>query len=123
MEHQEIKPRILYSPSTGVAGHPADSSQLLDTNQMKSEGGVQSNGPSHPEVDPPPPPPPSVPDNNSNGCSQVSVPNHDRNGSLELLLEHKATPAVAQDRPAKMCRTEAEPLGQSELDPSRTHED
>ncbi|KAM4728321.1 mesoderm induction early response protein 1b isoform 2-T2 [Anableps anableps] len=107
------------SSQNGVAGHPVDPSQLPDANPVKPEG-VQSNGPSHPEAEPLL----AVPDNNSNGCSQVSAPNHDRNGSLELLLDHKTTtPAVAQDRPAKRCRTEAEPLSQSEADPSRTHED
>ncbi|KAM4557651.1 mesoderm induction early response protein 1b isoform 1-T1 [Fundulus diaphanus] len=107
------------SSQNGVAAHPGEPSQLPDTSQVKPES-VQSNGPSHPEADAPP----SVPDSNSNGCSQVSAPNHDTNGSLELLLDHKTTPAAAaQDRPAKRCRTEAEPLGQSEVDPSRTHED
>uniref|UniRef100_A0A3B5LK45 Mesoderm induction early response protein 1 n=1 Tax=Xiphophorus couchianus TaxID=32473 RepID=A0A3B5LK45_9TELE len=65
--------------------------------------------------------------NNSNGCGQVGAPSHDRNGSLELLLDHKPAAvveaAVAQDRPAKRCRTETEPLSQSEANPSRTHED
>uniref|UniRef100_A0A3B3X981 Mesoderm induction early response protein 1 n=2 Tax=Poecilia mexicana TaxID=48701 RepID=A0A3B3X981_9TELE len=107
------------SSQNGVVGHPVDPSQLPDSAQVKVEG-VQSNGPSHPEAEPLL----SVPDNNSNGCGQVSAPNHDRNGSLELLLDHKpAAAAVAQDRPAKRCRTEAEPLSQSEADPSRTHED
>ncbi|XP_038151058.1 mesoderm induction early response protein 1b isoform X1 [Cyprinodon tularosa] len=106
------------SSQNGVVGHPVDPSHLPDATQVKLEG-VQSNGPSHPEAEPPP----SAPDNNSNGCSQVSAANHDRNGSLELVLEHKTAPAVAQDRPAKRCRTEAEALGQSEVDPPRTHED
>ena len=94
-----------------------DGSQLPPANQVKPVG-VQSNGPSHPAVEAPPP----VPDNNSNGCSQLSAPSIDRNGSLESLLDHKNTAAVAHDRPAKRCRTEAEPLGQSEVEPSRTHE-
>ncbi|XP_043989090.1 mesoderm induction early response protein 1b isoform X5 [Gambusia affinis] len=111
------------SSQNGVAGHPVDSSQLPDSTQVKVEG-VQSNGPSHLETEPLL----SVPDNTSNSCGQVSAPSHDRNGSLELLLDHKPAPvveaaAVAQDRPAKRCRTEAEPLSQSEADPSRTHED
>ncbi|XP_014851031.1 PREDICTED: mesoderm induction early response protein 1 isoform X2 [Poecilia mexicana] len=121
-QNGEEKPRLSdpnQAKSFSVVGHPVDPSQLPDSAQVKVEG-VQSNGPSHPEAEPLL----SVPDNNSNGCGQVSAPNHDRNGSLELLLDHKpAAAAVAQDRPAKRCRTEAEPLSQSEADPSRTHED
>ncbi|XP_008431451.1 mesoderm induction early response protein 1b isoform X3 [Poecilia reticulata] len=121
-QNGEEKPRLSdpnQAKSFSVAGHLVDPSQLPDSAQVKVES-VQSNGPSHPEAEPLL----SVPDNNSNGCDQVSAPNHDRNGSLELLLDHKpAAAAVAQDRPAKRCRTEAEPLSQSEADPSRTHED
>ncbi|KAM4551062.1 mesoderm induction early response protein 1b isoform 2-T2 [Odontesthes bonariensis] len=105
------------SSQNGVASHLVDGSQLTPLNQVKPVG-VQSNGPSHPAVEAPPP----VPDNNSNGCSQLSAPSIDRNGSLEPLLDHKNTEVVAHDRPAKRCRTEAEPLGQSEVEPSRTHE-
>ncbi|XP_072220125.1 mesoderm induction early response protein 1b isoform X2 [Leuresthes tenuis] len=105
------------SSQNGVASHLVDGSQLPPANQVKPVG-VQSNGPSHPAVEAAPP----VPDNNSNGCSQLSAPSIDRNGSLESLLDHKNTAAVAHDRPAKRCRTEAEPLGQSEVEPSRTHE-
>uniref|UniRef100_A0A3Q0SXG2 Mesoderm induction early response protein 1 n=1 Tax=Amphilophus citrinellus TaxID=61819 RepID=A0A3Q0SXG2_AMPCI len=88
-----------------------------NSNQVKSEE-VQSNGPSHPLVEAPLP----VSDNNSNGCSQPAAPSLDRNGSLEPLLEHRDTAVVAPDRLAKRCRTEAEPLCQSEVEPSRTQE-
>ncbi|KAM8727444.1 mesoderm induction early response protein 1b isoform 4-T4 [Acanthopagrus schlegelii] len=108
------------SSQNGIAGHnsshPVDSAQLPPANQVKPES-VQSNGPSHPAAEAPPP----IPDNNSNGCSQPSAPNHNRNGSLEPLLDHRDT-ATAHERPAKRCRTEAEPLGQSEVEPSRTQE-
>ncbi|XP_032421167.1 mesoderm induction early response protein 1b isoform X3 [Xiphophorus hellerii] len=124
-QNGEEKPRLSdpnQAKRFSVAGHPVDPSQLPDSTQVKVEG-VQSNGPSHPETEPLL----SVPDNNSNGCGQVGAPSHDRNGSLELLLDHKPAAAVeaavAQDRPAKRCRTETEPLSQSEADPSRTHED
>ncbi|XP_073347502.1 mesoderm induction early response protein 1b isoform X2 [Pagrus major] len=108
------------SSQNGIAGHnsshPVDGTQLPPANQVKPES-VQSNGPSHPAVEAPPP----IPDNNSNGCSQPSAPSHNRNGSLEPLLDHRDT-ATAHERPAKRCRTEAEPLGQSEVEPSRTQE-
>ncbi|XP_036938782.1 mesoderm induction early response protein 1b isoform X5 [Acanthopagrus latus] len=108
------------SSQNGIAGHnsshPVDSAQLPPANQVKPES-VQSNGPSHPAAEAPPP----IPDNNSNGCSQPSAPSHNRNGSLEPLLDHRDT-ATAHERPAKRCRTEAEPLGQSEVEPSRTQE-
>ncbi|XP_022068659.1 mesoderm induction early response protein 1b isoform X1 [Acanthochromis polyacanthus] len=97
--------------------HPVDGAPLPPANQVKLEG-VQSNGPSHPLAEAPPP----VSDNNSNGCSQPTAPSHDRNGSLEPLLDHRDTAAMAHDRPAKRCRTEAEPLGQSEMEPSRVQE-
>ncbi|XP_037537524.1 mesoderm induction early response protein 1b [Nematolebias whitei] len=100
------------SSQNGVSSHPTEGSQLPP---VKAEG-VQSNGPSH-WVEAPP----SLPDNNSNGCSQLSSPSHDRNGSLESL-DHKNTAVVTPDRPAKRCRTEAEPLDQSEVEPPRTHE-
>uniref|UniRef100_A0A8C6LL87 Mesoderm induction early response 1b, transcriptional regulator n=1 Tax=Nothobranchius furzeri TaxID=105023 RepID=A0A8C6LL87_NOTFU len=99
------------SSQNGVVGHPVEGAPVLPANPVKPER-VQSNGSSHPAEAPP-----SLPDNNSNGCS------HDRNGSLEPPLDHTNTPAAAPDRPAKRCRTEAEPLEQSEADPSRTHED
>ncbi|XP_033993847.1 LOW QUALITY PROTEIN: mesoderm induction early response protein 1-like [Trematomus bernacchii] len=105
--------------------HPVDGAPLLPVNQVKPES-VQSNGPSHPAAEapppPPPPPPPPISDSNSNGCSQPSAPSHDQNGSLEPPLDHRDPAAAAQERPAKRCRTEAEPLGQSEVEPSRTQE-
>ncbi|XP_070701499.1 mesoderm induction early response protein 1b isoform X2 [Pempheris klunzingeri] len=110
------------SSQNGIASHnsshPAEGAPLPAANQVKPES-VQSNGPSHPVVEAPP-----IPDNNSNGCSQPSAPSapsHDRNGSLEPPLDHRDT-ATAHERPAKRCRTEAEPLGQSEVEPSRTQE-
>ncbi|XP_018532798.1 mesoderm induction early response protein 1b isoform X2 [Lates calcarifer] len=108
------------SSQNGIASHnsshPVDGAQLPPANQVKSEP-AQSNGPSHPPVESPP-----ISDNNSNGCSQPAAPSHDRNGSLEPPLDHRETVAVAHDRPAKRCRTEAEPLGQTEVEPSRTQE-
>lgn len=99
------------------SSHPVDGAQLPPANQVKPEP-VQSNGPTHPAAEAPAP----IPDNsNSNGCSQPSAPSHDRNGSLEPLLDHRDT-ATAHERPAKRCRTEAEPLDQSEVEPSRTQE-
>ncbi|XP_033960356.1 mesoderm induction early response protein 1b isoform X2 [Pseudochaenichthys georgianus] len=100
--------------------HPVDGTQLLPVNQVKPEP-VQSNGPSHPAAEAPPPP---ISDSNSNGCSQPSAPSHDQNGSLEPPLDHRdpAAAAAAQERPAKRCRTDAEALGQSEVEPSRTQE-
>ncbi|XP_054480178.1 mesoderm induction early response protein 1b isoform X3 [Anoplopoma fimbria] len=99
-----------------ASSHPSDGAQLPPTNQVKPES-VQSNGPSHPSVEAPAP----ISDN-SNGCSQPSAPSHDQNGSLEPSLDHRDT-ETAHERPAKRCRTEAEPLGQSEVEPSRTQED
>ncbi|XP_075877028.1 mesoderm induction early response protein 1b isoform X2 [Nelusetta ayraudi] len=93
------------------SGHQADATQT--SNPIKPEP-VQSNGPSHPVAEAPPP----LPDSNSNGCSE---PSHDQNGSLEPPVDLKETAAV-QERPAKRCRVEAEPLGQSEVEPSRTQE-
>ncbi|XP_049454235.1 mesoderm induction early response protein 1b isoform X3 [Epinephelus fuscoguttatus] len=111
------------SSQNGIASHnsthPVDGAQLPHINPVKPES-VQSNGPSHPSVEAPPPP---ISDNNSNGCSQPSAPSHDQNGSLEPSLDHRDTAtAAAHERPAKRCRTEAEPLGQSEVEPSRTQE-
>nr|XP_033506605.1 mesoderm induction early response protein 1b isoform X4 [Epinephelus lanceolatus] len=113
------------SSQNGIASHnsthPVDGAQLPHVNPVKPES-VQSNGPSHPSVEAPPPP---ISDNNSNGCSQPSAPSHDQNGSLEPSLDHRDTAtatAAAHERPAKRCRTEAEPLGQSEVEPSRTQE-
>uniref|UniRef100_UPI0037E7694E mesoderm induction early response protein 1b isoform X2 n=1 Tax=Semicossyphus pulcher TaxID=241346 RepID=UPI0037E7694E len=97
------------------SSHPVDVPQLLPANPVKPEP-VQSNGPSHPAVEASPP----ISDSNSNGCSQPSAPSHDRNGSLEPPLDHR-DPAM-HERPAKRCRTEAEPLTQSEVEPSRTQE-
>ncbi|KAM7401075.1 hypothetical protein PAMA_005324 [Pampus argenteus] len=108
------------SSQNGISGHnsshPVDGVQLPPANQVKPEP-VQSNGPSHPSVEAAPP----ISDNNSNGCSQPSAPNHDRNGSLEPPMDHRDT-TVAHDRPAKRCRMEAEPVAQSEVEPSRTQE-
>ncbi|XP_042353727.1 mesoderm induction early response protein 1b isoform X2 [Plectropomus leopardus] len=108
------------SSQNGIASHnsshPVDSTQLPPANQVKPEP-VQSNGPSHPLVEAPPP----ISDSNSNGCNQPTAPSHDQNGSLEPPLDHRDT-ATAHERPAKRCRTEAEPLGQSEVEPSRTQE-
>lgn len=98
------------------SSHPVDSAQLHPAHVVKPES-VQSNGPSHPVVEAPPP----IPDNNSNGCSQPSAPSHDRNGSLEPTMDPRET-ETAHERPAKRCRVEAEPLGQSEVEPSRTQE-
>ncbi|XP_076000930.1 mesoderm induction early response protein 1b isoform X2 [Genypterus blacodes] len=109
------------SSQNGIAPHvltSGDGSQLLVANQTKPEM-VQSNGPSHPPADTPAPPP--APDNSSNGCGQPSAPSHDRNGSLEPPLDYRDA-VVAYDRPAKRCRTEVEPLVQSEVEPSRTPE-
>ncbi|XP_051254107.1 mesoderm induction early response protein 1b isoform X4 [Dicentrarchus labrax] len=108
------------SSQNGIASHnsshPVDGTHLPPVNQVKPES-VQSNGPSHPVVEAPVP----ISDNNSNGCSEPSAPSHDRNGSLESPLDHRDT-ATAHERPAKRCRTEAEPLGQSEVEPSRAQE-
>lgn len=107
---------------TGVGSHLLEGSQLVPSSLAKPEAvqpeAVQPNGPSHPEAELPP----AVVDNNSNGCSQACAPSHNRNGSLDAVLEHKSTAAVVHDRPAKRCRTEAEPLGQSEVETSRTPE-
>ncbi|XP_038574428.1 mesoderm induction early response protein 1b isoform X5 [Micropterus salmoides] len=108
------------SSQNGIASHNSshtvDGALLPPVNQVKSES-VQSNGPSHPLVEAPPP----ISDHNSNGCSQPGAPSHDQNGSLEPPLDHRDT-AISHERPAKRCRTEAEPLGQSEVEPSRTQE-
>ncbi|XP_074506740.1 mesoderm induction early response protein 1b isoform X1 [Sebastes fasciatus] len=114
----------IHGIASHISSHPADGAQLLPVNQVKPEPvqSVQSNGPSHPLVEaPPPPPPPPISDNNSNGCSQPGAPSHDQNGSLEPPLDHRDA-ATAHERPAKRCRTEAEPMGQSEVEPSRTQE-
>ncbi|XP_034559078.1 mesoderm induction early response protein 1b isoform X3 [Notolabrus celidotus] len=107
------------SSQNGIASHnsshPIEDPQLLPANPVKPEP-TQTNGPSHLTVEAPPP----ISDNNSNGCSQPSAPNHDRNGSLEPELDHRDT--ETQERPAKRCRTEAEQLGQSDVEPSRTQE-
>uniref|UniRef100_A0A672HIT3 Mesoderm induction early response protein 1 n=1 Tax=Salarias fasciatus TaxID=181472 RepID=A0A672HIT3_SALFA len=95
------------SSQNGIASHnschQADGAQLPSVTQVKAEG-VQSNGPSHPAPDTPAP------------------PGRDTNGSLEPLLDHRDTAAAALDRPAKRCRTEAEQVGQSETEASRTQE-
>ncbi|CAG5897014.1 mesoderm induction early response protein 1b isoform 2-T2 [Menidia menidia] len=107
------------SSQNGVASHLVDSFQSPPANQVKPVE-AQSNGPSQPVAAGEAPPP--VPDSNSNGCSPPDAPGHNTNGSLEPPPDHKNTAAVAHERPAKRCRTEAEPLGQSEMEPSRTHE-
>ncbi|XP_029582226.1 mesoderm induction early response protein 1 isoform X3 [Salmo trutta] len=57
-------------------------------------------------------PPPTTSDNESNGCEAVAAtPSHDRNGSLEPHCGN----GHYDDRPAKRCRTQAEPP-----EPSRT---
>ncbi|XP_034411065.1 mesoderm induction early response protein 1b isoform X2 [Cyclopterus lumpus] len=99
-----------------TSSHPVDGAELPPINQVKPES-VQSNGPSHPLEEAPAPL-----SDNSNGCNQPSAPSPDQNGSLEPLLDHRET-ATAHQRPAKRCRTEAEPLDQSEVEPSRTQED
>ncbi|XP_069020553.1 mesoderm induction early response protein 1b isoform X2 [Embiotoca jacksoni] len=108
------------SSQNGIASHtsnhPADGAQLAPAGQVKPEG-VQSNGPSHPSAEAPP----LGSDNNSNGCGQPAAPSHDRNGSLEPPLDHRDA-ATAHERPAKRCRTEAEALDQSEVEPARTQE-
>lgn len=100
---------LLWSFS-GIGSHgsnpPVDASQSQPANQVKTEA-VQSNGPAHPVAEAPPP----VPETNANGCSQPGPPSPEQNGSLE--------PEAA---PAKRCRLEAEPLGQSEQEASRTQE-
>ncbi|KAF0047231.1 hypothetical protein F2P81_000864 [Scophthalmus maximus] len=111
------------SSQNGIASHnsslPVDVAPLPQASQVKTEP-AQSNGPSNPTVESP------VSDNNSNGCSQPAAPSPDRNGSLEqncLWPDHRDAAAVAHDPPpTKRCRAEAEPLGQSEVEPSRTPE-
>lgn len=95
------------SPLLGVVSHPADSAPVKPNL-------VQSNGPSHSEDAPPTP----VEDKNSNGCSQTGASSHDQNGSIEPSTDTKES-EPAQERPAKKCRLDAEPLGQSEAEPSR----
>ncbi|XP_037312994.1 mesoderm induction early response protein 1 isoform X6 [Pungitius pungitius] len=110
------------SSQNGILSHassqPVDGAQLLPIHQIKPEP-LQSNGPAHP-----PPEAPAPVSDNSNGCSQPGADGHQQNGSLEPPADRRdlATPA-AHERPAKRCRTEAEPLGQSEVEPSRTQED
>ncbi|XP_030015463.1 LOW QUALITY PROTEIN: mesoderm induction early response protein 1b [Sphaeramia orbicularis] len=108
------------SSQNGIAGHTlshtVDGTPLPPANPVKPEP-LQSNGPAHLVAEAPPP----ISDNNSNGCSQPGAPIHDRNGSLEPPLDHR-DPAMALDRPAKRCRTEAEPLAANEVEPSRTQE-
>lgn len=87
---------------------------MKPTNPVKPDS-VQSNGPSHSAEEAPPTP---VEDKNSNGCSQTGAPSHDQNGSIEPSTDTKDT-ETAQERPAKKCRLDAEPLGQSEAEPSR----
>lgn len=105
------------SPSLGVASHPADGAPAKPTNPVKPEL-VQSNGPSHSAEEAPPT---AVENKNSNGCSQPGAASHDQNGSIEPATDTKDTD-TAHERPAKKCRLEAEPLGQSEAGPPRTQE-
>ncbi|XP_056276940.1 mesoderm induction early response protein 1b isoform X2 [Pseudoliparis swirei] len=97
-----------------TSSHPVDGAPLPPMNHVKAES-VQSNGPSLPLGEAPAP-------LSDDACSPPSAPSHDQNGSLEPLLDHRET-ATAHERPAKRCRTEAEPLDQSEVEPSRTQED
>ncbi|KAM3604034.1 uncharacterized protein V6R79_005556 [Siganus canaliculatus] len=107
------------SGHNGVAGHnsslAADAAQSHLANQVKPEP-PHSNGPSHPATEAPPP----TPEQTSNGCSQPSAPTHEQNGSLEPPLDHRDT--APPPPPAKRCRTEAELLVPSEVEPSRTPE-
>ncbi|XP_028986942.2 mesoderm induction early response protein 1b isoform X5 [Betta splendens] len=98
------------------SNHPVDGAQLPPANPAKPES-LQSNGPSHPLAEAPPP----IPDS-SNCCSLSSTTSHERNGSLEPPLLHRDPEAASQERPTKRCRMEAELLGQSEVEPSRTQE-
>ncbi|KAJ3595756.1 hypothetical protein NHX12_005059 [Muraenolepis orangiensis] len=122
------------SGQNGLTSHGSSSSscsQPLPANEVNAEP-LHSNGSSHPPSDAPPPPPPPPPllltpvpvstdsDSNSNagggGGGQPGAPNHERNGVEPLSLEHgESIPVVtAIDRPAKRCRTEAEPPGPAE---------
>lgn len=101
----------------GVVSHPADGAAAKPANPVKPDS-LQSNGPSHSAEEAPPTP---LEDKNSNGCSQAAAPSHDQNGSMEPPTDTKETD-TAQERPAKKCRLEAEPLGQSEAEPSRAQE-
>ncbi|KAK2822095.1 hypothetical protein Q5P01_022160 [Channa striata] len=108
------------SSQNGITSHnmsqSVDGAQLLPANPVKPES-VQSNGPSHPLVEVPP-----LISDNSNGCSQPNAPSPDRNGSLEPPPLHRDMAAMTHERPGKRCRTEAESVGQSEVEPSRTQE-
>lgn len=100
-----------------MVSHSADSGPAKPANPVKNDS-VQANGPSHPAEEAPPTP---VEDKNSNGCSQSAATSHDQNGSTEPTTDTKEMD-TAHERPAKKCRLEAEPLGQSEAEPSRTQE-
>lgn len=113
---QLIVPCSLTGLVSHSSGHQTDGAQLHPAHLVKPEP-VQSNGPSHPAADAPPP----IPDSNSNGCTQPNAPSHDQNGSLEPTTDPRET-ETAHERPAKRCRVEAEPLGQSEVESSRTQE-
>ncbi|XP_054617652.1 mesoderm induction early response protein 1-like isoform X2 [Dunckerocampus dactyliophorus] len=105
------------SSHNGIAGHSSshlgDGVHIVPANQVKPEP-LQSNGPSG---DAPLP----TPDNNSNGCSHPSSPRHERNGSPEPPADQRDAD-MTHDRPAKRLKMEAEPLAQSEVEPSRTQE-
>lgn len=107
------------SSHNGVSNH--NSTHLVDGAQIPAAGPVkpeplQSNGPSHPVLDIP-----LKTLENTNGCSQTSAPIHDRNGSLDPPMEHKDS-VLEHERPAKRCRTEAEPLAHNEIETTNTLE-
>ncbi|XP_077377201.1 mesoderm induction early response protein 1b isoform X1 [Festucalex cinctus] len=105
------------SGHNGIAGHSSshvgDGPHIVPVNQVKPEP-VQSNGPSGDAL-------PPTSDNNSNGCSHPSSPSHEQNCSPEPPSDQRDT-AVPHDRPAKRFKMEAEPLAQSEVEPTRTQE-
>eukprot|EP00063_Salmo_salar_P070167 XP_014045002.1 PREDICTED: mesoderm induction early response protein 1-like isoform X3 [Salmo salar] len=102
-------------PSLDVLPPPTDPHPSLDVLPPPTDP--------HPSLDVLPPPtaphpslealpPPTTLDNESNGCEAVAAtPSHDRNGSLEPHCGN----GHYDDRPAKRCRTQAEPP-----EPSRT---
>ncbi|KAI4809691.1 hypothetical protein KUCAC02_018557 [Chaenocephalus aceratus] len=100
------------------SGSQNDGAQLLPVNQVKPEP-VQSNGPSHPAAEAPPSS--HFQTATPTAAATPARPADDQNGSLEPPLDTE-DPAAAQERPAKRCRTDAEALGQSEVEPSRTQE-
>nr|XP_057922636.1 mesoderm induction early response protein 1b isoform X2 [Doryrhamphus excisus] len=105
------------SSHNGIAGHSSshqgDGVHIVPANQVKAEP-LQSNGPSGDATLP-------TPDNNSNGCSHPGSPGHEQNGSPEPPADQRDAD-TAHERPAKRLKMEAEPLAQSEVEPSRTQE-